>query len=91
MFDLYGTLIQLDRDTSPDLWFARLVRPDDHRAVVLRSFLANTCGIGVFAVRLAVPPPSEVAGLEADLHRNYNPPVPSMMRPRPWQGCAASH
>jgi FMN phosphatase YigB (HAD superfamily) len=70
IFDLYGTLIRLDRDTSPYLRFARLVRPDDPRSVVLRSVLTDTRGLGDFAARLGVPPPSGVEALEADLERD---------------------
>lgn len=70
IFDLYGTLIRLDRDTKPYLRFARLVSPDDPRKVVVRSLLTNTQGLADFAARLAVPPPSEIVALEADLKQD---------------------
>jgi FMN phosphatase YigB (HAD superfamily) len=70
IFDLYGTLIRPDRDTSPYLRFARLVRPDDPRAVVLRSLLSDTRGIADFAVRPGFSPPSDIGSLDEDLRRD---------------------
>jgi FMN phosphatase YigB (HAD superfamily) len=70
IFDLYGTLIRLDRDTSPYLRFARLVRPDDPRSVVQRSLLIDTRGIADFAARLGLPPPSGIESLEDDLRQD---------------------
>lgn len=70
IFDLYGTLIRLDRDTRPYLRFARLVRPDDPQAVVRRSLLTDSQGLGDFAARLGVPRPSAATALEADLERD---------------------
>lgn len=70
IFDLYGTLIRLDRDTSPYLRLARLVRPDNPREVVERSLLINSRGLGDFAARLGVPAPSGIEGLDADLQRD---------------------
>jgi HAD superfamily hydrolase (TIGR01509 family) len=70
IFDLYGTLIRLDRDTSPYLRLARLVRPDDPRAVVERSLLIDSRGIGDFAARLGVPTPSGIENLDADLRQD---------------------
>jgi FMN phosphatase YigB (HAD superfamily) len=70
IFDLYGTLIRLDRDTSPYLRFARRVRPEDPRSVVLRSLLVDTRGIGDFAVQLGFSTPSEISALEDDLRRD---------------------
>lgn len=70
IFDLYGTLIRLDRDTGPYLRFARLVRPDDPRSVVRQSLLTDARGLGDLAARLGVPPPPGIAGLEDDLERD---------------------
>jgi FMN phosphatase YigB (HAD superfamily) len=70
IFDLYGTLIRLDRDTSPYLRLARLVRPDDPRAVVERSLLIDSRGIGDFAARLGVPTPSGIENWDADLRQD---------------------
>jgi HAD superfamily hydrolase (TIGR01509 family) len=70
IFDLYGTLIRLDRDTSPYLRLARLVRPDDPRDVVQRSLLIDTRGIGDFAGLLGAPAPSGIEDLDADLRRD---------------------
>ncbi len=70
IFDLYGTLIRLDRDTSPYLRFARSVRPDDPRAVVLQSLLIDSSGIGDFALRLGIPSSADVEALDADLRRD---------------------
>jgi HAD superfamily hydrolase (TIGR01509 family) len=70
VFDLYGTLIRLDRDTSPYLQFARRVRPEDPRCVVLASLLTETRGLRDFAERLGISPPADVEELEADLERD---------------------
>jgi FMN phosphatase YigB (HAD superfamily) len=70
IFDLYGTLIRLDRDTSPYLRLARLVRPDNPRTVVERSLLIDSRGIGDFAARLGFPTPSGIENLDADLRQD---------------------
>lgn len=70
IFDLYNTLIYLDRDTSPYQRFARLVRPHDPSSVLRRSLVMDAQDIASFARRLGVEPPAETAGLDADLQRD---------------------
>ena len=70
IFDLYGTLIQLGRDTNPYLRFARRVRPEDPRSLVLRSLLTETRGVGDFAVQLGISPASDTESLDDDLQRD---------------------
>lgn len=68
IFDLYGTLIRLDRDTRPYLRLAHLVSPERPRAIVRRSLLEETRGIADFAARLgASTPAADLDLLDADL------------------------
>ncbi|WP_165070676.1 HAD family hydrolase [Paludisphaera rhizosphaerae] len=70
VFDLYGTLIRLERDTRPYYRLARLIRPDAPGEAVRRSLLIPSLGIGDFATRLGGDPPSETADLEEDLRQD---------------------
>ena len=70
IFDLYGTLIRLDRNTSPDLQLTRLVCPDHPRDVVEQSLLVDTRGIADFATRLGAPVTSAIEDLETNLRQN---------------------
>jgi len=70
VFDLYGTLIRLERDTRPYVRFARRVRPDDPGGVVRRSLVVDAHDLRRFAERLGVDPPEGVEALEDDLRRD---------------------
>lgn len=70
VFDLYGTLIRLGRDTSPYLRFARQVRPDDPGEAVRRSLVTDARDLRRFAERLGVDPPEDVEALEDDLRQD---------------------
>jgi len=70
IFDLYGTLIQLDRDTHPYLRFARQIHPADPKEVTRRSLLITTRDITDFADRLGVTQAGDLTTFDSDLRRD---------------------
>jgi len=69
IFDLYGTLIQVDCEMNPYLRFAHLVCPKDPRWILRQSLLLNANGLGEFARHLNVTPSPSLELLEHDLER----------------------
>jgi FMN phosphatase YigB (HAD superfamily) len=70
LFDLYGTLIQLKRDTRP---YHKLVRqnPTPDRCELLRKSLIHSCeSLSDFAELIGLPVPKEIDLLESDLKQD---------------------
>lgn len=70
LFDLYGTLIKLKRDTRP---YHKLVRqnPTADRCELLRKSLIHSCeSLSDFAKLIGLPVPKEIDLLESDLNQD---------------------
>ncbi|WP_422931348.1 HAD family hydrolase [Singulisphaera sp. PoT] len=70
VFDLYGTLLRLDRDSKPFLRFARAVCPEAPRSVVVQSLLLESRDIGDFAKRIGFETFLDTTILDSDLRED---------------------
>jgi FMN phosphatase YigB (HAD superfamily) len=67
VFDLYGTLIRLVRDTRPYVRFARSALPDDPDRLIRASLLVAAEGLAALASVLGIRAAVDSQELEADL------------------------
>jgi FMN phosphatase YigB (HAD superfamily) len=70
IFDLYGTLIELDRNTRPYLRFARGLDGDQARRVARQSLVVNTNGIADLAEQVGEIRREGFTAYDVDLGRD---------------------